>query len=252
MIGKSGYYGKMPSQGDFMHLNLPRGFIDVWDDWQMAAMAYSKEQLGKNWLDTYLTSPIYRFILSSGICGQYTVIGVSMPSVDSVGRYYPLVLGAAMNDISPFNVINQTTWFDQAENLILSVLNDDFNRDNFTQAIKGLDTILPNANNSVSTQPYTGNHSPMGKSIQIRKPFSSTEELPEQMPNILHELLSEYCHAYSLWWTSGSEHVAPSFLISQGLPTLEGTPALLSGHWIPGGWLDTSSEPPQKNPCRSI
>jgi len=47
---------------------------------------------GEDWLDSYLTAPIWRFLLSSGVCGQMPMLGVMMPSVDRVGRYFPLTV----------------------------------------------------------------------------------------------------------------------------------------------------------------
>ncbi|MCG8100523.1 MAG: type VI secretion system-associated protein TagF, partial [Candidatus Thiodiazotropha taylori] len=87
-----GLYGKIPSLGDFVTRRLPRGFIAPWETWMQEAIANSREQLGDFWLDNYLTSPMWRFALSPGICGEQGWAGILMPSVDRVGRYYPFTL----------------------------------------------------------------------------------------------------------------------------------------------------------------
>lgn len=89
---RPGFYGKLPALGDFVSRRLPRQFIEPWDQWLQSAIAASREQLGSDWLDVYLTSPIWRFGLGAGVCGTGAWAGVLMPSVDKVGRYYPLTL----------------------------------------------------------------------------------------------------------------------------------------------------------------
>jgi type VI secretion system protein ImpM len=39
-----------------------------------------------------------------------------------------------------------------------------------------------------------------------------------------------------VWWTSGSEAVAATFLICDGLPPAEGFGAFLDGRWSDWGW----------------
>ena len=52
-------------------------------------MAASRAALGDRWLDVYLTSPAWRFASAAGACGPAPVIGLMVPSVDRVGRYFP-------------------------------------------------------------------------------------------------------------------------------------------------------------------
>ena len=42
-----GYYGKVPTNGDFVLRRLPRSFVDPWDAWLQRAMAISREQLAE-------------------------------------------------------------------------------------------------------------------------------------------------------------------------------------------------------------
>jgi type VI secretion system protein ImpM len=57
-------------------------------------MAGSRERMGNDWLPAYLESPVWRFMLPGGMCGAGAVLGLLMPSVDRVGRYFPLTLAA--------------------------------------------------------------------------------------------------------------------------------------------------------------
>src|SRR5260370_19714540 len=85
-----GFFGKLPSHGDFVSRRLPPAIIAVWEAWLDAGLERSRELLGQGWLEGYLSIPIWRFAVSAGCCGDPSVAGVLMPSLDRVGRYYPL------------------------------------------------------------------------------------------------------------------------------------------------------------------
>ena len=87
-----GFYGKLPSEGDFVTRRLPWEFTSVWDDWLQRGMQASREALGQRWLELYLAAPIWRFQVAPGVCGPVGWRGLFFASVDRVGRYFPLTL----------------------------------------------------------------------------------------------------------------------------------------------------------------
>jgi type VI secretion system protein ImpM len=48
--------------------------------------------------------------------------------------------------------------------------------------------------------------------------------------------LADLAPVPSLWWSKGSQQVAPSVLLSAALPRPEGFAALLDGRWAAWGW----------------
>src|ERR1700682_2800916 len=97
-----GVYGKLPSHGDFLRRRVSDAFVGRWDPWLQECMAASRSALGERWLDVYLTSPAWRFSCAPGTCGPAPVVGLMVPSVDRVGRYFPLTLVAELPDgVSP-------------------------------------------------------------------------------------------------------------------------------------------------------
>jgi len=90
----AGLFGKLPARGDFVQLGLPGSFVRPWDAWLQQAMAASQQRMGEAWLPAFLEAPVWRFVLPDGMCGTGAVLGLLMPSVDRVGRYYPLTLAA--------------------------------------------------------------------------------------------------------------------------------------------------------------
>src|SRR5215470_14234575 len=91
-----GFYGKLPSHGDFISRSVADAFIDRWDAWLQAGMAQSRQDLGNDWLDLFLTSPVWRFALERGVIGGNAFAGILLPSVDRVGRYFPLTVVAEL------------------------------------------------------------------------------------------------------------------------------------------------------------
>ncbi len=94
--GPPGWYGKLPSLGDFAARRLEHSFIDPWDAWLASGLVQLREQRPEAWLEDYLGSPSWRFLLMPGVipghAGDQGWAGVLMPSVDRVGRYFPLTL----------------------------------------------------------------------------------------------------------------------------------------------------------------
>ena len=91
-----GFYGKLPSHGDFLRRRVSDAFVGVWDGWLQECIAASRAILGERWLDVYLTSPAWRFACAAGTFGAAPIAGVMVPSVDRVGRYFHLTFVAEL------------------------------------------------------------------------------------------------------------------------------------------------------------
>ena len=92
MTAGFGAFGKMPAVGDFFRLGPPAGFVEPWDGWVQQAMLTGQAAHGPGWDGLYMQAPIWRFTLAPGLAGPQAVLGVVMPSVDRVGRRFPLTL----------------------------------------------------------------------------------------------------------------------------------------------------------------
>jgi type VI secretion system protein ImpM len=93
-LGATGFYGKIPSRGDFVQTGLPRSFVEPWHDWMQRMLAASRPALGEAWIPAWLEAPVWRFALMPDVCGPSAVLGLWLPSVDRVGRYFPLTVAA--------------------------------------------------------------------------------------------------------------------------------------------------------------
>ncbi len=86
-----GWFGKLPGMGDFAHRRLPEGFRAVWDAWLQRGLARLRDRHA-DWMERYLEAPVWCFALGPRVAGEGAWIGVLMPSVDGVGRYFPFTL----------------------------------------------------------------------------------------------------------------------------------------------------------------
>lgn len=93
-----GFCGKLPARGDFIASRLPRSFVDPWYDWLQRCLPASRQALGDEWDAVWNEAPIWRFALAAGICGPGAVIGLWMPSIDRVGRQFPIAFAAIVRD----------------------------------------------------------------------------------------------------------------------------------------------------------
>lgn len=229
----TGFFGKLPSRGDFISRHLPKSFLEPWDTWLQAAIAHSRSQLGDSWRENYCTSPIWRFALSAGLCGSSACAGILMPSVDRVGRYYPLIITTPLTpdrSLLTLPICNEA-WFQQAERLALDALDSNqLDLDEFSGYLAALEP-LPLAD-FATRQPATGNawYCPLPEPLNL---FQAS-------PVLASYLLEKGFLQPSLWWTEGSEQIARCLLICEGMPPVAGFTAFLAGHWQQWGWNEQS------------
>ena len=230
----TGFYGKIPSHGDFLSRHLPKSFIESLDAWIQSGLAHCKETLGESWLDKYLTSPVWHFALSAGICDQQAWVGVLMPSVDRVGRYFPLIIAAPHDgNVVPIESLHAyRAWFEQANGLALSTLDDGFAFEQFEAAVPSL-ALTP-----VERPPRSDVQHSVTAVNGLRYGLSEPDLLPDFYPRLVTDLLGELYAAHSVWWAAGSADIEGSLLVSQGLPGQRGYSAMLDGSWASAGWGD--------------
>jgi len=154
MVSGFGAFGKIPSLGDFFRMGVAAGFVGVWDDWLQRGIVAGRARLGDGWQDCYMTAPIWRFTLAPGLAGAPGAMGVLMPSVDRVGRQFPLTLVATPPE--PFDPVTAHfgagAVFAALEDLALDAL-DDMPRDKLAERLSGIDWQPEDAGGKVTVRP---------------------------------------------------------------------------------------------------
>jgi type VI secretion system protein ImpM len=234
-----GLYGKLPSHGDFLRRRAPDAFIDVWDPWLQQCLAASRAALGDRWLDLYLTSPAWRFFCGAGVCGPSPVMGLMVPSVDRVGRYFPLTIVTEAPAELPGLVVatEGTPFFATAEQLLVDTLAEeeiDFER--FDARVMRLQDTLAAVlgKRAVMLEPGAAAMLAAPSEQGWQMPLGSVEQFGSVWTQLLSHRLAELQGPLSLWWTDGSAAVEPSCLVAKGLPRPETFRTLLDGSWSTG------------------
>jgi type VI secretion system protein ImpM len=235
-----GLYGKLPSHGDFLRRRASDGFVSVWDAWLQECMTASRSAMGDRWLEVYLTSPVWRFSGAGGACGASPIIGLMAPSVDRVGRYFPLAIVAELPPfVGPVAAVRAAgSFFASAERLMLETLESEhIDFEEFDERVAQLADLLGTVN---IPPPVALDHTAgaileqNGQAWQL--PIASADDLTTAFEQLLSSRLARLYDPLMVWWTEGSSMVEPSCLIHRGLPEPDAFTALLDGLWQQNNW----------------
>ena len=201
-----GMFGKLPSKRDFVAYNMPRPFLDQWEAWLQTALATSKLKLGSQWQDIFLTMPIWRFWFGAEVFGQ-AVTGALMPSVDGIGRYFPLCLCACA---PPETILRSPpckdldTWHESCEAFLLQMLEDHL----------ALEPLALLEKLAFAPTEILG-HSP--ETLGSVKRWTAEGDTLEQLFKAFGTYNQQAAHSSkSYWWTKGGANQPAQLLAMQG------------------------------------
>ena len=135
-----GLFGKLPAKRDFVAEEAAGEFLSVWEAWLQGGIAASKMALDRGWASAYLGAPLWRFRLGPAVCG-FEVVGAFTPSVDGVGRHYPLTIFDAAAPGDAFSAAGDPVaapWFDRVEAKLLAALEPDLDFAAFLADLKSM------------------------------------------------------------------------------------------------------------------
>lgn len=89
-----GFFGKIPSRGDFVRFGLSQSVTTAWDGWVQAVLPKAEARFGDNWSEIWRAVRPWRFTFGPGVCGPVSLSGLWLPSIDKVGRTFPLLIAA--------------------------------------------------------------------------------------------------------------------------------------------------------------
>jgi len=210
-----GFYGKLPTYGDFIQKRLPTDFINPWHEWLQNGMMACRERNPDGWMPFYLNCPAWCFVLSAGICGEQAVAGVTIPSVDRVGRYFNFTMASMLpGEINPALFASiYSDWLDDIENLALSVLEEEMDQDAIDASINRLAAELTWAPGASSTFSSSAEHA--------RVLSQGSAGVRELLPEMLHQRISSETARYGLWWHRGSSQVNAQLVSCANMPSVD-------------------------------
>jgi type VI secretion system protein ImpM len=206
----TGWHGKLPSLADFATRRLDGDFVETWDAWLSTGLAALRSREG--WLDDYLASPSWRFVLSRaalpGRLGETSWVGVLMPSIDRAGRYYPFTLAHPLAELpcDAAQIDELWRWLHRLDDVAIDALADDWTVDALEDALVRIG-VLPTAAPPPPLDLDDGVQAyPLGPS---RDPVAV---LASQAAACWHERMRGMA-----WWFSDAENGVPCLLSSHGL-----------------------------------
>jgi type VI secretion system protein ImpM len=188
----AGWYGKLPSLGDFAARRLSDGFVAPWDAWLSERIAKTQIGLGTRWLSLYLTCPVWRFFAMPGAIApglHQCWTGVLMASVDRVGRHFPLTIAAALPcaPATASEIDGVWKWLCAIETVALAALD-------FDHTIERLDAQL-----ALLPVPAMTRAAPRGAVLNEPLAVPSAAQLPERLARAFAPIWQTEVLGMSLW-----------------------------------------------------
>lgn len=239
-----GWYGKLPTLGDFASRRLDAGFIEPWDLWLGEGLAAQREQLGEAWLDAYLGSAVWRFVLMPGTMpGEAEAVvraGVLMPSVDRVGRYFPLTIVTTLAQLptSTGAVESLLGWLHRLEDVAVDALHEDWSIDELDAALESLppptaEAALPA--HLAPAQQALAEAMAAGGFVDVA-PVRSRNDLAMLLCDALGGGAAAPALGRGLGFWLADNPAAPRLLVSRGLPARDQIVSMLGANGRePGG-----------------
>jgi type VI secretion system protein ImpM len=228
-----GLYGKLPMKRDFISVAVPPAFLDLWEPWLQGGITASRLALGAQWQDVFLRAPIWRFWLGDRLCGR-PAIGSFMPSVDAVGRFFPLTAFACGEPGSTFaspRQDRQEEWFDGVEALLLGALDEGSVYEGLLDALGKYPA--PPAGTDAKGLPARDLHSARVVTAD------NSEKLGDAFSSLVADGEQRAEATGCFFWTIGGEGFPPAAVFSKGLPDRNILTTFLSGEFSPSPALES-------------
>jgi len=208
-----GFYGKLPTYGDFIQKRLPQDFVNPWHQWLQSGMLAARQHEPENWLSFYLNCPPWYFVLGAGVCGSLPVAGVTIPSVDKVGRYFNFTMATILPDeTEPSSfVAARHQWLADIKDLALDILDEDMDQ-------QGIEESITAQSLELSYNP--GYHAAFEYEADLlRVVYPESTLISEQLPGLLHNMIIREHKHYGLWWHKGSSQVSAQAVACADMPS---------------------------------
>ena len=223
-----GWYGKIPGAGDFVARRVPAAFTEPWDRWLQKAIDASRQRLAARWRDAFLSMPAWRFVLGPGAVNANAWAGLMVPSVDAVGRYFPLTVACALPSESldvARTLLGAGRWFEEIESIALAAIGPRADTAAIDAALtqRRFDARwLAPAEEGDATMPARG----AGPQLLCVDLGAAPDTAPAAG-------LREPCSA---WLSEPSELFGRALLLCEQLPPGEQFCAMMDGCWADHGW----------------
>lgn len=207
-----GAYGKYPAKRDYISVKMPRPVLQPLETWLAAGLATSRDRLGRRWQEHYMVQPVWNFRLGRALCGV-ECLGTMAPSVDGVGRTFPIVILAVANtpeESFATTAEEVSAWIAAACERLMLALSDQPPLDP-EELVLGLPDPVGNHDNVMDVEA-------MGKGRRALWGEGGQEEADSR---IAAEHAARSGDHRSVWWCAGSALVRAQTVTFDGFPDPE-------------------------------
>lgn len=134
-----GWYGKLPSAGDFLKRRFPEALWQQWTHWfQVGLLNWQKNEEQRPEGDRQFdAAPVWNFVVPPMLGSQLVQMGCLLPARDNVGRQYPV---CALITFSPQSWTQPQLalageWYQQVGRTLLHAVRNRFTAEQLDQAL---------------------------------------------------------------------------------------------------------------------
>ena len=226
IAGPPGWYGKLSTLGDFASRRLPLAAQQALDRWLSEVVAGSRQQLGEDWLERYLDSPLQRFVIGPEVIDGAWWFGALMPSCDNVGRYFPLVVlqPRAAPPMDRMGLDHLERWWQGAGEAALETLSDEVDVERFDRALAALAPWPSPTGAPEWAAPWPDAANPQATG-ETRLPAACTPA--DLVQGLAAAEWMRRLRGHSLWWSWRPQGGESKCRVVAGLPTVAAFAAML-------------------------
>ena len=203
-----GWHGKLPALGDFASRRLEPAVVARWDGWLAEGLDGLRQADPAGWLDAYLASPSWRFLLLPGVLDGRCWAGVLMPSVDRVGRYYPFSILQALAP-PPAQVEPLLRWLHELDDVAADALHDDWDPERLDAALAQL---------APPVQPEVPGVPPLPPVEGVEIQLAGAADLMERLALAGAAAWLQAAQGQAVWFADAQGQGQPRLLRTAGLP----------------------------------
>jgi len=210
-----GFFGKVPSRGDFLSRRVPEGLGDRWEGWLAGLVTAASGAASGGWPEPWLTAPLWHFVLGSAISPPLGAAGVLVASADRVGRLFPFTIIGVASGPPDRSLRILIGWAGRAERLMLAALDDGFDPQALDDALLELGPPPAVAGSARAVGRW---HLPLDGDW----PSESADPLA-------CSAISAPAPGQSVWYCRGSSRLPSTYLRCDGLPGVAAAAAMIGG-----------------------
>ncbi|MFU9137140.1 type VI secretion system-associated protein TagF [Erwinia tasmaniensis] len=134
-----GWYGKLPSAGDFLKRRFPDAIWQQWTNWfQVGLLNWQKnEEQRPGGERKFSSAPVWNFVVPPMLGSQLVQMGCLLPACDSVGRQYPVcaLLTFSPQSWSPSQLAMAGEWYQQLGRALLHAVRNGYSAEQLDRSL---------------------------------------------------------------------------------------------------------------------